>query len=163
MYFVFCLECSNYTFLNESNRAKTYYNSSILLCDRELSGWYRFGGEAGNQMADSCVNRRHQCGAGMPGWLDGSHPSVADGVVRRKVCFQFSNDCCRRRTEIDVRNCGKFYVYKLKPPPVCNGRYCGNGVPSVSGESCSLVVLNVLLHNFKAVQYTKFNPERHYY
>ncbi|KAL9973650.1 hypothetical protein ACROYT_G020131 [Oculina patagonica] len=124
-------ECSSYTFLNESNRAKTYYDSNTLLCDEELSGWYRFGGEAGNQMADSCVSRRH-CGAGMPGWLDGSHPSMADGVVRRKVCFQWLNYCCQRITAINVRNCGRFYVYKLKKPPVCNARYCGNGLPSVS-------------------------------
>ncbi|KAL9973652.1 hypothetical protein ACROYT_G020133 [Oculina patagonica] len=130
-------ECSNYTFLNESNRAKTYNDNSTLLCDKELSGWYRFGGEAGNQMADSCVSRRHQCGAGMPGWLNGSHPSVADGVVRRNVCFHLSTsgECCRRSTQIGVRNCGKFYVYELNPPPVCNARYCGNGLPAV--QECS--------------------------
>ena len=85
-------------------------------------------------MADSCVNRRH-CGAGMPGWLVGSHPSVADGTVRRQVCFQYVNDCCRRSTETDVRNCGSFYVYYLTEPPVCNARYCGNGLAFRLGET----------------------------
>lgn len=99
-------------------------------------------------MADSCVSMRH-CGAGMPGWLQGSHPSVADGVVRRKVCFQWSDYCCRQSTMIDVRNCGGFFVYKLKPPPVCNGRYCGNGLPSVTGEKAFLLnCFGVVMHNF---------------
>ncbi|KAL9973653.1 hypothetical protein ACROYT_G020134 [Oculina patagonica] len=149
---VYSTECSSYTFLNESNRANTYYDSNTLLCDRELSGWYRFGGEAGNQMADSCVKRRH-CGAGLPGWLQGGHPSVADGVVRRRVCFQWSDYCCRLSTVIDVRNCGRFYAYKLKPPPVCNSRYCGNGLPSVS-ECSNYRFLNA---SNRAKTYGKFN------
>ena len=88
-------------------------------------------------MADSCVNWRH-CGTGMPGWLNGNHPSVTDGVVRRRVCLQWSNYCCARSTMTDVRNCGKFYVYNLKAPPLCNSRYCGNGLASILGKTVML-------------------------
>ncbi|XP_068743638.1 uncharacterized protein [Montipora capricornis] len=124
-------ECSNYRFLNESNRAMTHVNSSIgNLCDSTLSGWYRFSGEAGTQMADSCP-KIHHCSTDSPGWLDGTHPTVAEGIVQRKVCFlQHLNgtDCCYFSKDISVRNCGTFYVYLLDPPR-CYSRYCSNGLP----------------------------------
>ena len=125
-------ECSNYTLLNESNRAMTYQNKRVVLCDSGLSsGWYRFEGKAGNQMPKSCVPMYH-CGTAMPGWLSGSYPAVADGAVQRTVCFNAANNCCFHSTNITVRNCGGFYVYKLKQPPTCHLRYCGNGVTPVT-------------------------------
>ena len=130
-------ECSSYKFLYESNRAKTYKTMGSALSDNTLvSGWYRFGGEAGNQMAESCVNKRH-CGTDEPGWLNGSHPFVSDGVVKRKVCFHRRENCCGWSVYIDVRNCVGFYVYKLKPPPTSeyNLRYCGNGLPPGPGRN----------------------------
>ncbi|XP_068743526.1 uncharacterized protein [Montipora capricornis] len=124
-------ECYNYGFLNESNRAMTYVNrSNGNLCDSTLSGWYRFSGEAGTQMADSCP-KIHHCSTDSPGWLSGTHPTVAEGIVQRKVCFlQHLNgtDCCYFSKNISVRNCGAFYVYRLDPPR-CYSRYCGNGLP----------------------------------
>ena len=77
---MFCsiLECYHYTFLNESSRANSFYNISIdFLCDDDLNGWYRFGGDAGKQMADSCVPE-FRCGAELTGWLNGSHPEIAE-------------------------------------------------------------------------------------
>ena len=100
-----------------------------MLCDSILSaGWYRFSGEAGNQMAESCVDEYH-CGTDVPGWLNGPHPGVADGRVQRRVCFTYQGICCSDSTYISVRNCGGFYVYKLNPVPLvaCSSRYCGNG------------------------------------
>ena len=126
---MFCsiLECYHYTFLNESSRANSFYKISIdFLCDDDFNGWYRFGGDAGKQMADSCVPE-FRCGAELPGWLNGSHPEIAEGAVRRKVCFRYKNNCCEYSTSITVRNCGGFYVYHLGKPPICNFRYCGNG------------------------------------
>ena len=128
------LGCSSYNFLNESNRAKTFKTPrprDQWLCDDSLSGWYRFGGGAGNQMPKSCVAMYH-CGTAMPGWLNGSHPAVADGAVQRTVCFNAANNCCYHSTNITVRNCGGFYVYRLKQPPTCHLRYCGNGVTPVT-------------------------------
>ena len=140
----FFTECGNYKLLSEANRAMTYNRSNPLICDGGLSGWYRFSGQAGNQMPESCVPMR-RCGTHAPGWLNGSHPSVADGIVRRKVCFHWSNRCCLWSTYINVRNCGGFYVYKLNRPPACHLRYCGNGVPPAPGKNTFIPNNNVNL------------------
>jgi len=138
-------ECYNYTFLNESNRARTHGNDG--LCDSTLSpGWYRFSGEAGTQMADSCVNTDH-CGTARPGWLKGTHPVVADGAVQRQVCFSRGRGhCCYYTTYIRVRNCGAFYVYKLNRPNVCDLRYCGDKfIPSSPGRGIQFHLTCTLL------------------
>ena len=77
-------------------------------------------------MPDSCVPRQ-RCGTHAPGWLSGEHPTVAEGAVERKVCFHWTSGCCQLSTNIRVRNCGAFYVYRLNPPPACSLRYCGDG------------------------------------
>ena len=84
-------------------------------------------------MAESCVNRGH-CGTDAPGWLNRAHPTVADGVVQREVCFSSVGSCCYYSTKIYVRNCEGFYVYKLEPPPHCYLRYCGSGLPQAPGR-----------------------------
>ena len=76
-------------------------------------------------MPSSCPPKR-RCGTHAPGWLNGSHPSVADGAVQRQVCYHWSSGCCQWQNDIQVRNCGGFYVYKLKPTRFCSLRYCGN-------------------------------------
>ena len=83
-------------------------------------------------MAESCVDSGH-CGTDAPGWLNESHPAVADGVVRGKVCFAYSNSCCHYSTYIGIRNCGEFYVYKLERLPHCHLRYCGSGSQRAPG------------------------------
>ena len=52
----FLAECFNYTLLNDSTRARTYYeHPPTNECDHNLlAGWYRFGRGTGNQMADTC-------------------------------------------------------------------------------------------------------------
>ena len=133
------VECSNYTFLNESDRAMTYAERSLgNLSDSKLSGWYRFSGGAGTQMAEACP-KMYSCSTNSSGWLNGSHPTVAQGIVERKVCFsqrvsQFLKDCCNYSKNISVRNCGAFYVYRLDPPDYYS-RYCGNGLPQAPGEN----------------------------
>ena len=91
--------------------------------------WYRFSGAAGNQMAETCVDF-YRCGTSAPGWVNGSHPTVNEGAVQRRVCFGGHGNCCHFSTYIRVRNCGGFYVYQLKPLTYCNLRYCGNGYGS---------------------------------
>ena len=129
----FFSECSNYKFLNDSSRAVTFNHTVLMNCNdtTKLHGWYRFGGEAGTRMADTCVKWRH-CGALYSGWLSGGHPSVSDGAVLRKVCFtEYRGSCCYSSTFISVRNCNEFYVYKLSPfyrphSYNCPFRYCSN-------------------------------------
>ena len=135
------LGCSNYTYLNESSRAMTYTKSVSYPCDANLNGWYRFTGEAGTQMADSCVNTYH-CGTESPGWLNGTHPDLTDGAVKRQVCFSSFDNCCHHSNEITVQHCGAFYVYKLEGQSHCNLRYCGNGSPYAQGINKNKTTLN---------------------
>ena len=118
-------ECFGYTWLRESNRNQKYSESNSN-CDRSLStGWYRFGGEAGIKMPTSCVPK-NRCGTLATGWINGAHPTVAQGKVTRKVCYNWDSNCCWRSNNIEVVNCGLYYVYKLGSTPGCFYRYCGS-------------------------------------
>ena len=121
-------ECYNYSYLTEAERSMGYYNrlNGYLKCDRFLPfGWYRFDGAAGTEMPTSCVGQ-YRCGTHAPGWLNGSHPRVTDGIVTAKVCFHWGSDCCLWSANIRVRNCSGFYVYEFVSMPTCYS-YCGNG------------------------------------
>lgn len=118
--------CKHYKVLNGVDRAQGNTFPPHQRCDSNLEpGWYRFQGAAGDRMADTCVSMLH-CGTLAPGWLSGVHPTIVDGVVVRKVCYNWLA-CCGRSDNIKVQNCGCFFVYELKKPPSCNFRYCGNG------------------------------------
>ena len=120
--------CNNYTVLGEADRAQESVLLSHPRCDRydlASAGWYRFQGAAGDQMPDKCVPM-NRCGTHAPGWLSGAHPTVAEGVVTRKVCYHWRYNCCLWSNNITVRNCGAFFVYKLQKTPQCYLRYCGN-------------------------------------
>ena len=121
-------ECSDYKVINDTTRSKELYGGpdkrDHVNRDFPTAGnWHRFMGEAGTVMPTSCVTMHH-CGTHAPGWLEGSHPIVDKGAVTRKVCFHWTSNCCTWSTNIKVRNCGEFYVYKLEDTPVCRLRYC---------------------------------------
>lgn len=119
------VECSSYTRLSSADRSVGYLLRTWN-CDYHLrAGWYRFTGDAGTQMPDYCVPTG-RCGTVNPGWLNGTHPTFHDGVVRREVCYHYSGNCCARNTTVWVRNCGGFYIYFLDPPWYYCARYCGN-------------------------------------
>ena len=129
--------CSNYRTLNETDRNTAY--KGVTKCDSGLAkGWYRFAGDAGTQMPTKCV-QRNQCGTHAPGWLSGAHPTVAEGAVQRKVCFHWSSGCCQWSRNIQVRNCGGYFVYELEKPPTCSLRYCGE---KTQGRE---IILNVFI------------------
>ena len=117
--------CTNYTVLNEADRAQGNaiedYNEDWDL----VTGWYRFEGAAGDRMPDKCV-LVYRCGTLYPGWLNGSHPTVTEGVVTRAVCYSHYRDCCRYSNNIKVKNCSSYYVYELQRTPHWYSRYCGN-------------------------------------
>ncbi|CAB4037727.1 Hypothetical predicted protein [Paramuricea clavata] len=126
-------ECSSYTLLDNQDRNIKYTGGSSDLCDDGISsGWYRFGGAAGSQLSTICVPRKdtskRKCHTDAVSWLNGAHPSVSDGKVTREVCFSWDGNCCRWNKNIEVINCGLFYIYKLVSSPVCSGRYCGTDV-----------------------------------
>ena len=120
--------CSIYTVLNETDRAQANGepNNSPRCGDYYLTpGWYRFQEAAGDRMLDKCVPK-YRCGTKAPGWLSCAHPTVAEGVVTRKVCYHWANDCCYDSNYVKVKNCSSYFVYKLKATPRCYSRYCGN-------------------------------------
>lgn len=96
-------------------------------CDNDLAqGWYRFIN--GKRLNEKCAEH-HSCNTNDPGWLVSGHPYAWMGRVTKKVCFgrKSSSSCpCTYHTYITVRNCGSFYVYKLKPTRGCQRRYCTN-------------------------------------
>ena len=119
-------ECSQYKFLTGSDRHRNYYNVVGKKCDNDLTDdWYRFYGLAGSVMASSCIPT-YRCNTDLPGWMEGSLPTIDEGKVLRKVCFHGFGSCCYKDVQINVRNCGPFYIYRLKKLTFCSSRYCGS-------------------------------------
>ena len=118
-------ECTGYSWLTQSSRNENYNSGSY--CDSSLStGWYRFGGDAGNRISTTCNSNGNRCGTYKPGWMKGSHPTVAEGIVSRTVCFAYSGSCCYSSSQsIKVLNCGLYFIYKLSATS-CYNRYCGS-------------------------------------
>lgn len=119
--------------------------TDTLLCDDNLqAGWYAF--DNSDEMPTSCVTQFH-CGTHFPLWMQGSHPSVADGIVQRKACSNVygssSNTCCDFSLDIQVKNCGTFYVYYLQTVPACAMAYCA-GIFFEIFEALILIALRAI-------------------
>ncbi|XP_067047603.1 uromodulin-like [Acropora muricata] len=119
-------ECASYITLNASDRS-VHFQGPRTKCDNNLATeWYRFQGQAGKQLAIKCPPV-YRCNTDLTGWMNGSHPNVEDGIVKRQVCFHGYNNCCYKTTTIDVRSCGAYFVYRLTKVSICRSRYCGTG------------------------------------
>ena len=116
------LECQNYQSLTGGDRKITYGNQNTV-CDRGIHGRYRFEGAAGTRMPTSCPPKQ-RCNTHASGWLNGAHPTVADGQVTRTVCFHWGSNCCNWSSSVNVINCGDYYVYYITGTPTCSLRYC---------------------------------------
>ena len=118
--------CTNYTVLSEADRAQGNAQPPHNRNDSSLlTGWYRFQGAGGDRMPDKCV-LVYRCGTKYPGWLNGTHPTVTEGAVTRRVCYNHYSDCCVESDIIKVKNCSSYYVYQLPRTPDQYSRYCGN-------------------------------------
>lgn len=125
--------CVQHETLNTSDRRLSAYltPNQTYKCDYNLlsnpKAWYRFGVNAGLRMATRCVTQGN-CSTGAPGWLNGTHPTEAQGIVSRNVCFSRNDHCCFRNQTILVKNCGSFYLYELVKPDLslCPTGYCGD-------------------------------------
>jgi len=117
--------CKNYQTLTDAERKSDYVTVSSK-CDRTLNGWYRFIGAAGTKMLTTCPPMG-RCGANFPAWLSEDHPTVAEGIVTRKVCIHEFTLCCNSQFYIEVKNCTSYFIYKLTDPWGwgCSVRYCG--------------------------------------
>ena len=122
--------CSNTTYkeINEPRRSikSVWQQGQRTLCDRGLrSGWYRFTSDAGGKvmMPEKTVPEYH-CGTHDTIWLNGRHPSVTEGNVVRAVCINSFGVDCDDTFDINIKNCGDYYVYYLKPTFYCAVAYC---------------------------------------
>jgi len=123
-----CLVDGCHRYQNLTDAKRKYDNAEISLgkCDSDLhtKGWHRFQGAAGTKMATKSPGFK-KCGATYPAWLNGTHPTVAEGTVRRYVCINKKGVVCGVRSLVDVKNCTSYYVYKFYHFTDCPFRYCG--------------------------------------
>ncbi|XP_076797852.1 pancreatic secretory granule membrane major glycoprotein GP2 isoform X2 [Arvicanthis niloticus] len=125
--------CQNHTILNDPTRS-TENTESSEECDSHLHGWYRFVGDGGVKMPETCVDV-YRCHTLAPMWLNGPHPILGDGIVSHTACANWNENCCFWSSEVQVKTCsgesGEYYVYKLQGTPECSLRYCTE--PPVKG------------------------------
>ena len=114
--------CQLHTVLHDENRDIEHVGGDE--CDSQLNaGWYRFLNKPGIRMPTTCPLTDTRCGTSWPGWLEGVHPTVEDGIVARTVYFR-RRECKKISKHIKVKNCSSFFVYLLRPTSGCNYRYC---------------------------------------
>ena len=117
--------CYEYKNLSDSERKSSHHTPQYEeSCDKGLYGWYRFVGAAGTKMPTTQVEP-FRCGAANSGWLSGTHPTVEDGEVLRHVYFSAKKKDSSFKSQISVKNCSSYYVYKLNELTRCDSRYCG--------------------------------------
>ncbi|XP_048026231.1 uncharacterized protein LOC125255223 [Megalobrama amblycephala] len=139
--------CYDYRTLDEywrDIRQYNYYGYDDTLV--EWSGWYRLylNGESA-QMSEWCVSYA-VCGGETALYLNGSHPTLEDGVVTREVVgthswwWWYSNQCgAYSSTPIQVKACpGDYYVYEFVKPNISAPRpmYCAVAFQSISSDPC---------------------------
>ncbi|EDV26362.1 uncharacterized protein TRIADDRAFT_54273 [Trichoplax adhaerens] len=118
--------CQQYTELNEPDRSIHTERNVIVKCDLLVvrNEWYRFTGGENSAMLASNYVEHGRCASLSSGWLQDMHPTGPQGIIARKVCYSFINEKCKWSSNIQIRNCGTFFTYKLPAPPLCSLRYC---------------------------------------
>merc|ERR1712150_171301 len=134
------VECKNYNVLDAPTRH--FQKSGQNLCqgkeccdkvdmtharhsDWKGPGWYRVSGAAGSKLIESPVEARKFCGTAYTGWLDGGHPTSAEGEVIRTVNFNDGSNPKRFPQSVKVINCNnEYFVYHLLDIKFCNLAYC---------------------------------------
>lgn len=118
--------CQNYITLDDPSRSTENMEEGEE-CDENLWGWYRFVGEGGVRMSETCVDV-FRCHASAPMWLNGAHPDLGDGIISHTACANWNENCCFWSSEVKVKACveesGIFHVYKFQGTPECSLRYC---------------------------------------
>ncbi|KAM5151660.1 uncharacterized protein ACMZJ9_009897 [Mantella aurantiaca] len=132
--------CSLYYILNDPWRSTSNVNNNDYYhCDFDLNGWYRFIGEYNQTIPERCVPER-SCGTSFSFWLNGSHPTVPDGIVSRTACASGYLGCCTHFNEISVKMCQEgFYIYKIQGTPTCYSAYCTENQTNTPAEISTTV------------------------
>lgn len=128
----------NHKPLNNWRRSFGNNNTDITLCDSFLDpGWYKPISKAGNIMPTTCPKDGFRCGTIEPVWLNGTLPSIVNSTVNATACVSsFNRGCCSPYYDIQIRNCGKFNIYKLTNTKACPQGYCfGSEIPCPIGET----------------------------
>ena len=81
--------------------------------------------QAGTKIPEKLVRKhtKYAYSFACSGWMNGTHPEAIGLEVERKVCFdnESYDKICESSTNVKVKNCGAYYVYKL---PKTNRKYC---------------------------------------
>ena len=119
-------QCTDYIELGEADR-NVDWAYDYARCDDWIPAegdWYRFVGAAGTQMPEYDPDE-YGCGTHAAGWLDGVHPATPGETVTQPVCYSWTPGPCWQTNDIEITNCGGYYVYQLYRPLSCSYRYCG--------------------------------------
>jgi hypothetical protein len=135
-------QCYDYTTIDDPTRSVNQNSSST--CDSTFFSagamWVRFVGTGGTQIPTSAVGI-NRCGADATGWYSGEMPNVLDTTVNGTVCYTWNSNSCSYSNQIQVTNCGSYYVYRLTAPPACYLRYCtdtpSNPTPTTTQSNLS--------------------------
>ena len=101
-------------------------------------------GNAGNALASRNKPSKGSCGTMVRLYLKDSHPLFGEGEVTLKVCAADGNAACEYEMNIQVVNCGAFYLYKLHNFRECLDnpwRYCTNGEGELESRKGKLGLL----------------------
>ena len=131
-------ECLYYEILNDARRHYTKDKSGKYLCDNVnhpyKNNWkgrnfYRVMAQAGSKIKEGCVAGTSACGTYGQGYItSGTHPTMVNERSTLTVCFKNGAVCppstCYKSIDIEVINCGSYYVYDLLSTDACAYAYC---------------------------------------
>ena len=109
----------NYGYLDAYCDSTTSLSTSP---DWKGTSWYRFDSPGGTKIPEHSLEYIH-CNTYAPGWLNGTHPTNLGETVERKVCFNYPNHVCYFERNIQIKNCGAYFLYYLEDVYL-NYRYC---------------------------------------
>ena len=121
-----CCSHTTYTAIDEPRRStKAVWSvGDSPICDRSLRwGWYRFTSYTCGKIPEEIVPENH-CETHAPIWLNGGHPTKKGENVVRQACVHFFDNGCFDSFDINITNCGGYFVYHLRPPPYCVVAFC---------------------------------------
>ncbi|XP_052101114.1 von Willebrand factor D and EGF domain-containing protein-like isoform X2 [Mytilus californianus] len=124
-------ECFTYKLIEKQEERsadfETEMSNYIPISDENLEeAWYRIKSENGDQIPTYPPGAFH-CGTNYPVWMNGTFPIVSDGNLTVAACLQTENSTCETSFNVQIRNCGNYFIYFLQNTTK-NAAYCfGNG------------------------------------
>ena len=105
----------NYGYRNQYCDDAKPANSRCKSPDWKGTSWYRFDGPGGTKIAEKKNVDNFHCNTYAPGVLvDGTHPTTVGETVNGKVCFNYDYNRCHKIVDIQIKNCGAYFLYYLE-------------------------------------------------